>query len=302
MLKPLTYLIVAGLSFTVYSIEVKSPFNSSLTPIDLVESIIGSGFEISNIEINGDQYSMGTYTGADVEVHENTFLSQGLAFSSGNVSMLNFGTNLLDNMNTSAGNPGDPDLDILLQEKYGIDNKDKIETYDAVSMEFDFSLENNTPVNVFMGYVFGSDEYEEYVGSYHDDLFGIFLDDENIATVPGTDDYISVNNINQTVNSQFYTNNILVDNIPGNSPLATEMDGFTIPMNTSFTIANTDKHHLKVVIANVGDPAQDAWLLIRGKNEPSPIKNVPEPSVFCLMAFSFLIVAVSKFVQSKKSN
>jgi hypothetical protein len=80
------------------------------------------------------------------------------------------------------------------------------------------------------------------------------------------------------------------------------MDGFTIPMNTSFTIANTDKHHLKVVIANVGDPAQDAWLLIRGKNEPSPIKNVPEPSVFCLMAFSFLIVAVSKFVQSKKSN
>ena len=76
-------------------------------------------------------------------------------------------------------------------------------TYDASVLEFDFVPLNDT---VKCRFVFGSEEYSEWVGSTFNDVFGFFVtgprpdsglyNNYNIALVPETDIPVSINNVN----------------------------------------------------------------------------------------------------------
>src|SRR6185436_9045314 len=83
------------------------------------------------------------------------------------------GPNLLDDTSTDNAMPGDPSLDALVPG---------YETFDATILEFDFVCDNPTAIS--FQYVFGSEEYNEWVGSPFNDVFGFFLNGVNIATVP----------------------------------------------------------------------------------------------------------------------
>ena len=58
------------------------------------------------------------------------------------------------------------------------------------------------------------------------DVFAFFLDGENIALIPLSDQAVSINNLNNEYNSDFYN-----DNDPGDlgtpTPNNTQFDGFT---------------------------------------------------------------------------
>ena len=56
-------------------------------------------------------------------------------------------------------------------------------------LEFDFVPADTT---VSFRYVFGSDEYNEFVDSGFNDVFGFFVDGVNCATVPETDTAVSI--------------------------------------------------------------------------------------------------------------
>ena len=80
------------------------------------------------------------------------------------------------------GHAGDPDLDRLTGEP----------TFDATVLEFDFVPNADT---LFFSYVFGSEEYNEFVGSFND-VFGFFVNGQNVALIPGTNTPVSINTIN----------------------------------------------------------------------------------------------------------
>jgi hypothetical protein len=90
---------------------------------------------------------------------------------------------------SSASNVGDADLDALIPG---------FMTYDAAVLEFDIVA---TEPTIEFKYVFGSEEYLEFVGTNFNDVFGFFIGAigdplQNIAFIPDTTVVVSINNVN----------------------------------------------------------------------------------------------------------
>jgi uncharacterized repeat protein (TIGR01451 family) len=129
-------------------------------------------------------------------------------------------------------------------------------TNDAAVIEFDFIPENDF---VSFQYVFGSEEYLEYVGSSFNDVFAFFVNGTNYALLPN-DDVVSINNVNLLVNSGYY-----VDNDPRISPdaaLDTEMDGFTTVLTFLAPVVSGETNHLKIAVGDTFDAKYDSTVLI----------------------------------------
>lgn len=99
-----------------------------------------------------------------------------------------------------------------------------VDTFDSCFIEFEFQC-NGQASEIHFDYVFGSDEYTEYVMDNFYDTFAFFLNGNNIATVSenGTD-AVNVKTINDQNNANLWVDNEDVDN-PA-YPLI-EADGFT---------------------------------------------------------------------------
>ena len=56
-------------------------------------------------------------------------------------------------------------------------------------------------------YAFGSEEYNEYVGSQYNDVFRLLVNDVDVALIPGSGDVVAINNVNLDRNADFFTDN-----------------------------------------------------------------------------------------------
>ena len=139
---------------------------------------------------------------------------------------------------------GDPDLDNLVDSS----------TNDACVLEFDIVCPDSC--NIFFNYVFGSEEYLEYVGSEYNDVFGLFVDNENIAILPFSETVVSINTVNSDNNEDFFVNNIEYENI--------QADGFTTLLTASTTVGEGTSH-VKFAVADAADHILDTWLFIQGQ-------------------------------------
>ena len=100
-------------------------------------------------------------------------------------------------------------------------------------------------VLINFNYVFGSEEYPEFVNAGFNDAFGFFLSgpnptggmyvDQNLAIVPGTANTpVSIFNVNNVSNSAYYVDNGDGFTAPQNSdPTVIQFDGFTTPLTTN---------------------------------------------------------------------
>jgi hypothetical protein len=260
---------------------------SNMTTADaLAQTLVGSGIVISNINYYGAPEAAGTYTNAIPALTQGqNMLENGLIISSGYASHLTSSINTAPNVTGRNGGGDDPDLELLIPG---------YQTTDACALEFDFYAEGaaNDVVTSSFWYIFGSDEYEEFVFEDYNDVFGFFLDGNNIALIPGTSTPVSINNINFAINPEYYNDNV--------SPrFETEMDGFTKPLYVEFQIPANETHHIKLAIADAGDDLYDSWIMLgAGSFKNSPISDVPEPASAALIVLGML--AVATFRRTKK--
>jgi len=134
--------------------------------------------------------------------------------------------------------------------------------FDACTMEFDILIDADT---LIFEYLFGSEEYPEYL-DYHD-VFGIFLTGpghpvaQNVAMIPELKIPVAVNNINHLVNNHLYVSN----NYESDLHLfkAWQYDGFTKVMQSKVKVDPNKKYHVKIVIADYGDPFYDSGIFIQ---------------------------------------
>ena len=232
--------------------------NTALTPADLFQTLLGPGIAISNVVFTGEAHAAGTFHADDAAI---IGFNDGIILSSGNVADVE-GPNQFDNVTTENVLPGDPDLDNLIPG---------FTTQDATVLECDFIPDS--PI-VRFNYVFTSDEYNEFVNSEFNDVFGFFLDGNNIALIPATSVPVAINNVHSgnpydpsgTTGSypEYYRNNDLDD---GGGLIDTEMDGLT----TMFTAVATGltpgaTYHLKLAIADAGDFALDSNVFIEAES------------------------------------
>ncbi len=117
---------------------------------------------------------------------------------------------------------------------------------------------------VQFNYVFGSEEYCEYVGSNFNDVFGFFISgpgitgNQNIALIPSTTTPVAINNVNHITNSAYYINNNT--NNPcqayGAFNLAEcALDGWTTVFTAVAQLTPCSTYHIKLALADIADGA-----------------------------------------------
>jgi hypothetical protein len=207
----LTYtLILLGSMFLFSTLEAQILIDNSLTVEDYVQNVlIGQGVAVSNITFNGapgDQVNMqiGSFDGTACNVG----IPSGLVLGSGDVSFVEGPNNSGGFTGNSPGNfdTSDPDLTALIPG-YTVN--------DWAILEFDFVPNGDT---LSFNYVWGSEEYMEWVNTSINDVFGFFLSGPgilgpysngaiNIAQIPGTALPVTIDNVNLGSNPEYYIDN-----------------------------------------------------------------------------------------------
>lgn len=221
------------------------------TPQQLVQNVLlGPGVTASNITFTGTPLQIAAFTANAT----NLGLASGIAMSTGECSV-GIGPNN-NSGNTlpvgGCGGAGDADLD----------NISSAGTFDAAVLEFDFVP---TSDSVKFRYVFGSEEYLEFVGLGFNDVFAFIMSGvstpmapTNIALVPGTLTPVSIDNVNDLSYPQYY-----VDNGDGFVPTGTiQYDGFTRVLTAKAAVICGETYHIKLAIADAGDPILDSGVFL----------------------------------------
>ncbi len=220
----------------------------------VLQCLMGPNVQVTNAVLTAAPDAAGTFTGGTTVFG----IDQGVVLSTGNITSI-VGPNLLNDTSTDNGLPGDPDLDALIPG---------YTTYDATILEFDFTCSNPTAVS--FQYVFASEEYNEWVNTPYNDVFGFFLNGVNIATVPAICSAggipVAINNVNcgnpyappTGPNCDCYRNNALPD---GGGSINTEMDGLTQVFYATATI-QPGTNHMKIAIADAGDHIYDSNVML----------------------------------------
>lgn len=247
-----------ALTFSGFTHAVTST-DTSPTETDLVNEIVGPGITASNIIYNGSSDARGLFSGGDTSIG----IESGIVLSSGNIAGA-VGPNTVDNISTQLGFPGDSDLDGLIPG---------YSTFDATTLQFDFVVDpvaggSPDPVTVAFRYVFASDEYNEWVDSEYNDVFGFFFNGSNIALIPGTPIPVAINTVNSgnpydpmdpNTAKMYYVNNDLSD---GGGAYNTEMDGFTTVLTAELEVVPGQTNTIKLAIADAGDESWDSNVFI----------------------------------------
>ena len=187
--------------------------------------------------------------------------------TSGDVYSAN-GPNNSGSTGTGHGAPGDADLNMIP----GV-----VGTNDACVLEFDLTVTSDT---IRFNYVFGSEEYIEYV-NFINDVFAFYISGpgivgtENLALIPGTDTEVSINNVNHILNTEYF-----VDNGDGTVPpynsddFYIQYDGFTTVLEAKRQVIPCETYHLKIAIADDADYVWDSGVFIEAGSLSSPGVNL----------------------------
>ena len=238
--------------------------NGGLSPNQLVQNVlVGQGVTVSNVSYSGANGAIGRFQAANTSLG----IDQGIILTTGTINSGPdgpYGPNNKPNAGLDNGAGG-----------YGpLTNLVGTNTYNAAILEFDFVPKSDS---VKFTYVFGSEEYPEWVGDQFNDVFAFFISGpgipggtKNMALIPGTTQPVTINNVNNGTentgpcqNCNYYVNNGNGNNTPFNSnPYYIQYDGFTVPLEASSAVECGETYHLIIAIADVGDAIYDSGIFL----------------------------------------
>lgn len=240
---------------------------SGLTAAQYVDFLVGAGITYSNVSYTGDANSIGKFTTGVTPT--NLGISSGVVMSTGYVNGYNsqplLGSPVTSFVSSMTLGNTDADLQTLISSS----------VLDAVKIEFDFIPVSDT---IKFRYVFGSEEYNEYVGSSYNDVFGFFVSGPNpsggsytsynIARIPNTTLPVTINNVNAGSYSQYYVNN----DVLGGTTIV--YDGFTTVLTAWLRVTPCVQYHIKLAVGDAGDESFDSGVFLEANSFSSPTLNV----------------------------
>ena len=261
---------------------------SEIPVAQMVEQIMGPGAHAFNITFNGQPGEL-AYTpsaGAFQCANCNIGLTSGLALSTGSVYYMAGPNN--NASQTSSGVFSDGDLDSDMFTLVSLNGGDEVN--DLSVIEFDYIPFNDS---IQFEFVWGSEEYNSYVGGMFNDVFGIFISGPgisgpflnnaiNLAVIPGTDIPVSVNTINNGSNlegpcmhcefyNQIVTDAVLYDLINSgydpymNDAHNVQFDGYTDVISSGINVVCGQTYHVKIAICDATDNGVDSGVFIKGR-------------------------------------
>ncbi len=239
------------------TVNVKPQFKQT-EEIELIQKIFSndiSGVEIKNLHLNycGNQnYQIGSFYGASGEGAADILeFDSGVALSTGDLYKDVTHSSVSDNISKAFNKKDIIDGEVV---------------YDPASIEFDIITQK--PDTITMKYAFASEEYMEYAMGKYNDRFAVFVNGENCAVVPGSNQQIAINSVNQAVNSEFFRPNSnygfgedKIHSLGLNIPL----DGLTKTFVATKKLKQ-GSNHIKIIIGDYGDHHYDSVLFIKANS------------------------------------
>ncbi|MCF8370985.1 MAG: choice-of-anchor L domain-containing protein [Bacteroidales bacterium] len=220
------------------------------------ELLDNSGTEVFNIQFTGDPISYGVFTkgNSNFSLHSGILLTSGKAINA-------IGPNYASGISYNNAGPSSPELNAMIPQN----------TNDASILEFDII---SCDTVYALSYVFGSDEYPEWVNASFNDVFGILVSgpnpsggnyvNTNFALVPGTNISVTAHTVNAQSNSIYYVSNG-TGSTPSNNTL--QYDGYTVVMDVHIPIIPGEVYHVFVGVADAGDHIIDSGIFFCANSE-----------------------------------
>ena len=212
----------------------------------MAETIFGEGVKIVSASFTGADGQVGIYSGADETMPGVAPSDRGLILSTGRVSDFTRSegdANISEGTSTNFAGRGDDMLSRVSGQT----------TFDAAVFEASFVPTGDV---LTMQIVWSSEEYLEYVNSGFNDAFAVWVNDVPAELVLGAGS-ISIDNINNKVNSNLY-----VDNAAASNTYNTEMDGFTVTLTLKVPVRAGEVNTFRMAIADSGDGAFDSAVMV----------------------------------------
>ncbi|MFN8310592.1 MAG: choice-of-anchor L domain-containing protein, partial [Chitinophagales bacterium] len=267
---------------------VMTPTNNAAT---LAATLAGSGVTVTGATLSCGNASAtnkgsGTFTGGNTCT---IGIANGVALSSGNVNSIPnaAGTQVYSpNASTAYSNTAnsDPDLNALAGVSAG-------NGYDKCVLTFNIVPQGNL---LTFRYVFGSDEYPEYVCSVFNDVFGFFISgpnpgggnyvSQNVALIPSTTLPVSINAVNPGVpgvaagggnctlpgESTAYASQYINNN--GSSCIV--YDGMTKVFVATIPVKPCSTYTMKLAVEDIFDAVYDSGVLLEASSFQSNAAKV----------------------------
>ena len=186
----------------------------------LLNKILGTTTGLSNItaSVTGDPQSFGQFSTDPFGLGSGIVLSTGKAVST-------------VGPNNSAG----------VSDGLGL-------TSATLTIQFDA---DSTVNSIYFNYVFGSEEFPEYVGSFND-AFQLSINGTNLAKLTNGSD-VTINNLFPTT-----------DYVDGAGNADTQLDGFSKVLTLTGTLIKNGQNTIVIHINDVGDASYDSAVFIQG--------------------------------------
>jgi hypothetical protein len=259
-----------ALPFFIQSAEAALAVTTSTDATALAKTLAGVGVTINSATLIGASTQQGTFTGgasSGIGIDSGVILTSGSALSAP-------GPNNSDDTSTTTDTGFNDLLETLILDF----------TFDQNVLSINFTT---TTGDLFFSYAFASEEYNEFVNSPFNDVFGFFVDGVNIALIPGTSTPVSINNINcggnpfsgSGPNCSLFNNN---DPSDGGPFFNIQYDGFTDEFLASALRLSAGTHNITLAIADAEDERFDSAVFLKAGSF-SGTKPVPEPATIALL-------------------
>ncbi len=266
------------------------------TATDVVQNVLlgDPNITVTNINYQGSPKALGSFTSTNTNLGLNT----GIVMTTGTIENTfglgvpqgPHGPNNVPDGGVDNGYGGYPLLTTIVGRQ----------TFNASVLSFDFSTCSDS---IEFRYVFGSEEYPEYVGSQFNDVFGFFISgpgfngQQNIARLPNGS-IVAINTVNNgnnqpapgvnpapATNPQYFVWNGNGSQAPYNlSNMYIQYDGFTKVLTAKAKIQCNETYRLTLAIADVGDGILDSGIFLEAKsfkaNDPIKISHTVSSQLY----------------------
>lgn len=241
-------------------------------------TLLGPGVTVSNINYSGSAAAIGRFTANGT----NLGINSGVVLTTGTIANNGSGPQGPNNSSNSGIDNNSPGFGALTSQAGAA-------TFNAAILEFDFIPYSDT---VRFKYVFGSEEYPEYVCSQFNDAFAFFISGpgipggtQNMAKLP-SGATVTINNVNGgnpgntgsgvgacgASNSAYYVNNGNGTQAPYNgSSSYIQYDGFTKVLEAVSKVQCGQTYHLIIAIADAGDGIFDSGIFLEANSLTSKV-------------------------------
>lgn len=266
-------------AISVASAESVQSLGDELSVEEVLTTLLGASLNATRVSYSGENGQAGTFEGYEFLFGDE--FGRGIVLSSGSVTSVVATSNNSDKSTTEYSSQSVDD------EHLG-DN-----VYDPAKLEISFYPTFET---ITLDFIFGSEEYNEYVQTEFNDQIKILVNGENCAKTPDGQSF-SVNAVNNreifpplegdpgaSSNAELFINNDpgLDANNKGSeagttaATYATQMDGFTKLIQCSAVVNPGELNELVIGVIDVGDAEYDSWVFFRaGSLNSTPVGSGP---------------------------